>query len=93
MSSTPFDKSLEATIELDFPIQLADRKLATVTIRRPRMADFLKHNSARSELEKEFGMIADLCNLATDDLELMDASDYEKLVEQLFLFRGEMRRP
>lgn len=91
MSSQTFDKSPEKTIELDFPIQLADRQLSEVTMRRPRMADFLKHDKARSPLEKEFGMIADLCGLTGDDLEKMDCCDYEKLLEQLFLFRGEIR--
>ncbi len=83
------DKRPEVTITLDFPVQLADRKLTDVTMRRPVMRDLLKHNiRADSGLEQDLSLIADLCGLTRNEIELFDTCDYEKLQTQLLTFRG-----
>lgn len=76
------------TITLDFPVQLADRKLSEVTIRRPIMRDMLKHKlDQASGLTGEMALIADLSGLVREELELFDTYDYEKLQAQLLRFR------
>lgn len=77
------------SIVLEFPVQLADRKISEVTMRRPVMRDMLKHNiSPQSGLAEDMALIADLCGLAVDDLESFDTMDYEQLQKQLLRFRG-----
>lgn len=83
------DKRKEVEITLDFPIQLADRLLERVTMRRPVMRDMVKHDiGADVNLANSMALIADLCNLAPPELDDMDTCDYEKLQNQLLSFRG-----
>jgi len=77
------------TIKLDFPVQLADRMLTELTMRRPVMRDMLKHKiGPHSGLAEDLALMADLCGLVTDELENFDTCDYEKLQAQLLRFRG-----
>jgi hypothetical protein len=83
------DMSKEADIKLDFPVQLPDRLLSRVTMRRPVMRDMLKHKiGPEAGLEEDMAMNADLCGLTPADLEEFDVCDYEKLQAQLLRFRG-----
>lgn len=83
------DKRSEVTIALDFPVQLADRKLTEITMRRPVMKDMLAHKvGANSGLKEDMALVAALCNLVPDELEQLDTCDYEKLQDQLLRFRG-----
>ena len=81
------------TITLEFPVQLADRQLTEVTIRRPIMRDMLKHKmDQHSGLAEEMALIADLSGLVREELELFDTHDYEKLQTQLIRFRESAER-
>lgn len=83
------DKSLRKEIELEFPLQLPDRRLEKITMRRPIMRDMLKHKiGPKSGLQEDIELIADLCDLCPDDVAELDTVDYEKLQDQLFRFRG-----
>lgn len=88
IKSTEMDMARERTIKLDFPIQLADRVLNEITMRRPIMRDMVNSNIQANKLDQDMALIAKLCNLTPDDLELMDTCDYDKLQNQLFRFRG-----
>ncbi len=77
------------TIPLDFPMELADRKLDAVTIQRPTMGDLEDFPvNASTGLKEEMALVAHLCDLHVEDLRQMDAEDYGKLQKQLLLFRG-----
>lgn len=79
----------KATIKLDYPVQLADRLLTEVIMRRPNVGDLLDHPVRRdSSLADEVRMICSLTGLVEEDMRLIDASDYDKLQDQLALFRG-----
>lgn len=83
------DKRDKVEIILDFPVQLADRKLDKVTMRRPVMGDILKRNfTGEIDLAASVALIGDLCGLVPDEMEMVDASDFEKLQDQLLSFRG-----
>lgn len=83
------DKRKEAVINLDFPVQLADRELTQVTMRRPVMKDMVNHDVTRdSSLKTTVALLADLCGMPPDELELLDTVDFEKLQDQLLQFRG-----
>lgn len=83
------DKRKEVEITLDFPVQLADRLLDKVTIRRPVMRDMVKHQiGAEMKIQDSINLIADLCGLLPPELEELDTCDFEKLQNQLLSFRG-----
>ena len=77
------------TIPLDFPVELADRKLDAVTIQRPTLGDLEDFPvNASTGLKEEMALVAHLCDLHAEDLRQMDAEDYDKLQKQLLQFRG-----
>lgn len=82
-------KDKTVTIPLDFPLELADRKLDAVTMRRPNMGDLVDYPvNAKTSLKEEMALVAHLADLHVDDLRQMDSEDYDKLQTQLLLFRG-----
>lgn len=89
MQRTDMDRAKERSIRLEYPVQLADRLLEEVTMRRPLMGDMARHNlTANSSVAQEMALMADLCDLAPDEIALMDTTDFEKLQDQLLRFRG-----
>ena len=79
----------KATIKLDYPVQLADRLLTEVIMRRPNVGDLLDHPVRKdSSLADEARMLCSLTGLVEEDMRLIDAADYDKLQDQLALFRG-----
>lgn len=76
-------------IPLDYPVQLADRELENVTMRRPSVGDLMDFPvNAATGLKEELGLVAHLCDLHVEDLRLMDSEDYGRLQKQLLRFRG-----
>lgn len=83
------DNRKEVEIRLDYPVQLADRLLDAVVIRRPVMRDMVNHQiGADMTMRDSVNLLADLCGLLPEDLEMMDTCDFEKLQNQLLRFRG-----
>lgn len=82
-------KERSVTIPLDYPLQLADRRLDGITMRRPTMGDLID-NPVRdgSDFIGEIRLFATLCGLHEDDLRMMDSEDYLKLQLQYASFRG-----
>ena len=57
-------KEKSVTIQLEFPVELADRKLDAVSIRRPIMGDLEDFPvSVSTGLKEEMALVAHLCNL------------------------------
>lgn len=82
-------KTQKAVIKLDFPVQLADRLLSEVIMRRPNVGDLLDHPARKGGgLADEVRLVCALTGLVEEDLRGIDASDYDKLQDQLALFRG-----
>ena len=82
-------KAQKAVIKLDYPVQLPDRILNEIIMRRPNVGDLIDHPVKRGhELQSEIGLICALTELHEEDLRLVDAADYEKLGDQLAFFRG-----
>lgn len=83
------EKSKTVEIVLDFPVQLPDRLLEKVTVRRPILKDLIKHNiDANSSVMATANFAADLCNLLPDEIELLDVADYEKIADAVGRFRN-----
>ncbi len=87
MNKAPF-----ATIALDFPVQLADRELAEVTMRRPTLDDEITYvpnsRDPKVQLEQEARYFGHLCGLKVEEVRKLDMADYEKLQKQYLIFRG-----
>ncbi len=77
------------TLKLDYPVQLADRELAEVTMHRPCMGEIID-NPVRDaqDMSGELALYAKLCNLPEDDLRQLDSEDYARLQRQYLTFRG-----
>jgi len=76
------------TLTLEYPIQMADRMLTEVTMRRPTMRDLRQHPIRNAEdYDGEFRQFAALCNLRVEEMEGMDAADYARLQSLYVRFR------
>ena len=83
------DARATVIIPLMFPVQLADRRLTEVTIRRPVMRDLLKHPLGRdSGVAEDMAFMGALTGLVPEELEQLDVLDYEALQTQVLRFRG-----
>ena len=81
-------KEQSTTIKLDYPVQLADRELFEVTIRRPLMGDLRKHPiKGADDVAGEMKLLGVLTDLRPDDFDLFDIADYGRLQETFISFR------
>lgn len=72
------------SVKLTHPIQINGRQIAELQLRRPKVKDRLaveKMNGA--EAEKEVRFIANLCEVAPNEIEELDMSDYAKVQDAL----------
>lgn len=81
------NKAKTAIIKLEYPVQLPDRMLTEVEMRRPSMGDLLDFPLERGTLEAEMQLVGHLCGLKQEDMRLVDGEDYGKLQLQLITFR------
>lgn len=76
------------TIKLDFPLQLADRIVEEVTIKRPNMRIISKHLvSGHKDVSGEMRLIGTLCGLRMEEMKEMDSGDYFHLQDILNRFQ------
>jgi phosphatidylserine decarboxylase len=81
------------TLTLEFPLQLADRLLTEVTMRRPIMKDLRKYSAKDlDKLDTELRHFSDLCNLRVEEMEQMDSADYARLQDLYVRFRTPAER-
>ena len=87
-------KEKSVVVSLDYPMQLADKRLDSITFRRPTMGDLLD-NPVRDGMDfvGEMRLFATLSGLHEEDLRLMDSEDYLKLQQQYESFRGTKQSP
>ena len=78
-------------IQLKHPIQLADKTLETVTMRRPTLGDMLDFpitgEDKITDLNTEAKLISKLCKLKLEEIRLLDFTDYERLQLTFIRFR------
>ncbi len=77
------------TIRLEYPVQLADRRLTEITMRRMLVRDMLQCPiKSMQDVEGELNLVARLCGLVPDELYTLDMADYARLQDTLISFRG-----
>lgn len=82
------DTRKSATITLGYPVQLADRELAEVTMRRPNMGDLLDNEpTSPADVAAELELIGKLCGLKKEEMRKIDSVDYARLQDQYVRFR------
>ena len=83
-SSLPDSK---ITVQLQYPLSVDGIVMESLTMRRPLVRDrLIAEKSGGTEVEKEIRLIANLCEMAPQDTELLDLADYKKLQECLASF-------
>lgn len=94
MSEVEKDMRESAVIDLDFPVEIDGQKIASVTMRRPKVRDSFKaERSKGGDFEKGLALLSDLTEQPQEVLLEMDGSDLEKLQEQLLAFQGRTMTP
>lgn len=86
-------KPREETIVLDYPVQLADRVLESVVMKRPSMK-VLRLNRVKGEqdFDGEMKLFCALTGLRMEEMEELDAADYARLQETYVRFRTPSKR-
>lgn len=83
------DTAKNAVITLNYPVQLADKALEQVTMRRPTMGDLLDHEPKGSDdVIIELTLIGLLCELKQEEMRRLDSTDYARLQDQYVRFRA-----
>jgi hypothetical protein len=76
------------TVTLEYPVQLADKLLTEITIRRPTMKDLrLNPVKGADDLPGEMKLIGVVCGLRLEEVDSIDAADYGRLTETFNRFR------
>lgn len=71
---------MNTTITLDYPYAVDGVTLSAITLRRPTVADNLAvQKSNAADHEREIRLLANLAELAPENLHSMDLKDYAKL--------------
>jgi len=67
-------------IDLDYPVEVAGKKYTELHIRRPKVRDHLvADRMGGGNAEKEVKLLANLCEVAPEVIEELDAADYQRL--------------
>jgi hypothetical protein len=71
-----------ANVTLQFPFEISGVKTATINMRRPKVRDRLNASKGRTDqAEVEVALFSFITNLAPDEIEDLDMSDYNRLQE------------
>ena len=72
------------TVSLSYPVNIDGLEVSSLMMRRPLVRDrLIAEKASGSETEKEIRLIANLCDMAPQHIELLDLADYNKLQECL----------
>jgi hypothetical protein len=71
------------TVKLEDLIEVAGKKIAEVTIRKPIVKDLKLSNAAGNELERSLKLIADLAGLAPEEIDQISLTDLGKINEEM----------
>ncbi|MDL2268876.1 phage tail assembly protein [Desulfosarcina sp. OttesenSCG-928-A07] len=79
----------QVTIILDYPVQLADRVLDEITLRRPTMKERVEFDGKKLEdVREEMKMFGRLTGLRYEEMLLLDMGDYDKIAKEFLRFRS-----
>ena len=75
------------TITLQYPLQVNGHEVTEIRLRRPKVRDRLAvEKMSASQAEKEVRFVANLCEMAPDEIEELDMADYTKIQETVTSF-------
>lgn len=83
------DMRATAKIDLEFPITIEGVEVNHLVMRRPKVRDEVAYSKSKGdETDKVLVLMANLCEVARDDLLELDSSDFAKLEAQFQDFKG-----
>jgi hypothetical protein len=72
----------KTTIELKYPIKIDGTEVRSLQIRRPKVRDQLVNAKlGKTDEEKEVRLLANLCEVAPENIEDLDLGDYKRLAD------------
>lgn len=70
-------------IKLDFPLQVGDKKITELDVRRIKVQDIKAVSNIENEQEAEFTLVSRLTGLVEEDIALLDIVDFLKLQDYI----------
>lgn len=78
------------TVSLEYPIKVNGIEVKSLAMRRVKVRDLIAANkSSDDNAERELKLLANLVELAPEEMEDLDVRDYTKLQTQLKVFFGQ----
>ena len=75
-------------IALEYPMQLPDKVLSSVTMRRPTLGDLMDCPiTGENDVAGEVRLLSRLCGMNVEDMRSLDAGDYAKIQARFLEFR------
>jgi len=75
-----------ADVTLSRPFEVHGTKLTSLRMREPTVGDQLAADGKGSDASREIGMLANLVEVAPDDIKRLPLKDYKRLQTALLLF-------
>lgn len=76
-------------VSLNRPLEIDGAKVSVIRMREPTVADQLASENAKgSDSAKEIAMLANLCEVAPDDIKRLPLKDYKRLQTAFLGFIG-----
>jgi hypothetical protein len=76
-------------IKLDHPIKIDGANVNEIALRRPTVKDMrVARNSGKNDADQEVALIANLAQIAPDDVDALDIADFVKVQKALQSFFG-----
>lgn len=76
-------------IKLDHPIKIDGATVNEIVLRRPTVKDMrVARNSGKNDADQEVALIANLAQIAPDDVDSLDIADFVKVQKALQGFFG-----
>lgn len=78
-----------AKINLDFPITVSGVEVSHLIMRRPKVRDLMAaQKTGGTEAEMGIALVANLCEITTDDVLELDSLDWDKCEAQVQAFKS-----
>lgn len=83
MSEAVTNEDGSKTLVLAYPVQVGERTITTVQLRRPRGKDLRIWDQAKGDVQRNALMIGALSGLSQPEVDLLDAADFMTLAQAL----------
>lgn len=83
------NETFSTIINLEYPIKINGMESSVISIRRPKVKDFMIWAKEKDEGKKDVIMISHLANLTPEEVAELDLKDFKKISEVVASFLSE----